>query len=490
MSTLNIKRVLYFEAKKLAVNCPRGSEILTLCDTPGAMAALPIAIGLNAGRGYYEAYAEDIDPSNVFGRIMTLKDDTGSDLAFSELENLSPFGFEIRVTGKVNPTTVTGTITEFIASGVASVQTDSLEDEIKKEKERVVLEGLCPEEIVDEVIQVMKRNRVEDYLIVRTLKSYSKYEVPAHYPKTMYVDVTPTTADESLFSECLRNALDGFPIVYEGGKSVGKNVCAETIAFCLQRPFFLTSFSKGMGRDEIFGSKTTENSASEGLSLEDAFEYVALMQNKALSKESMERAAKFEYYKAKAASVSIVQEVSEFVKWLKVGGVMVFNEMNMAEANFFSSFANQLTDNTGFVNCPGIGRVAIHEKCILIGGQNPGYQGTQAQNDATMSRFGSITFPAPKSIKGILEENLKGRLDKEYIKQAEECYKVLLDNAENNIVPDAVLNIRGFVRALESVANSGCRARLFRQLEIHVVGTCPIRSRETVSMVISQKVSL
>ena len=164
--------------------------------------------------------------------------------------------------------------------------------------------------------------------------------------------------------------------------------------------------------DQLRERSLIEYSAAELLTEELADAYLQVAAGNREIPATVEKAAKYEYLRAKASSVSIVQEESCLVEWIKNGGVMCFNEMNMAEANFFASFTNQLTDNTGFIDIPGYGHLEINPDCILIGTQNADYTGVCEQNDATMSRFGCIQFPYPKSIKAQLEATVgKDRLD-------------------------------------------------------------------------------
>ena len=170
---------------------------------------------------------------------------------------------------------------------------------------------------------------------------------------------------------------------------------------------------------------------------------------------------------------------------------MCFNEMNMAEANFFASFTNQLTDNTGFIDIPGYGHLEINPDCILIGTQNADYTGVCEQNDATMSRFGCIQFPYPKSIKAQLEATVgKDRLDKAYFKQTDELYKTLYAAVTKGMVGNSCLNIRGFIRGLKGVSQVPGLSTLKRQIEIHVIDTCPVDDRLQLMQLVREKITL
>ena len=127
----------------------------------------------------------------------------------------------------------------------------------------------------------------------------------------------------------------------------------------------------------------------------------------------------------KAASVNIITENSEFCDWLKNGGVLMINEINMAEANFLQSFINPIGDSTGFLNT-GDGRIYVNPDCWLLGCQNEGFVGSMQQNSATKSRFGVIQFPASNSIrKQIVAEC--GPTPEDMLKQCETLYKLFIN---------------------------------------------------------------
>ncbi len=124
----------------------------------------------------------------------------------------------------------------------------------------------------------------------------------------------------------------------------------------------------------------------------------------------------------------------------------------------------------------------------------------EAQNEATMSRFGCIVFPQPKSIKAQLVAATEARLKKGGVPNAgldakhyDECqafYRQCRDAANKGMVSNACLNIRGFVRALTEVAESSGYAKLKRQIEIHVINTCPADDRGALKATLEQIVTL
>lgn len=382
-------------------------------------------------------------------------------------------------------------------SASTGTDTKAFETEIA----RIESEGICERSELDKRIKAMRDNRFPDELIMRILKQYRSYKKEVKIPKTIYIDPDPDR-NPSVLGECALQMLIGRATIFEGDKSVGKNVAADTLAWMFGMPQYLITFNRLMTQDDIYGTKTTEipelmkmsDKEVEDLGLND----LAVKQNIALGKqishEWAKKSVKFEALKAKAASMQIRQEASQLTDWLADGGLMVWNEMNMAESNFFESFANPITDGTGFLDCPGMGRIYINKDCRLIGNQNKGYTGEMDQNDATMSRFGCVVFNNPKSVKDILKaaakEAAKAGLSDQYYRQADELYQSLMAGVHKATISNSCLNIRGFAAALDAAAFLPGYVRLSDALITNVVNTCPVDERETLTTQIRDKITL
>jgi hypothetical protein len=206
--------------------------------------------------------------------------------------------------------------------------------------------------------------------------------------------------------------------------------------------------------------------------------------------EMKKSVADLELKAAQAQSVNIIIDQSELYDWLVDGGLMVFNEMNMAESNFFASFSNQLLDGTGFLFIPGRGEVPINPDCVLCGTQNADYEGVEQQNEATMSRFNCMVFEQPETIKEQLKVAVKSELkkngyeatdvDNKLLVQCEQFYKHCRGAVKNGDLSNAVLNIRGFVRAVTTVIESDGYKTLKRAVQESVINTCPVDERESL----------
>ncbi|MCR5624998.1 MAG: AAA family ATPase [Lachnospiraceae bacterium] len=362
----------------------------------------------------------------------------------------------------------------------AEIKSDS---SFKEETERIVSEGITTREEIDERIKCMRSNGVPDGIIHLVLDNYKEYSKPVKRPKTLYRDPTVGKEKETIFTRMISQTLVGRATIYEGDKSVGKNVASETLAWVLGMPYFLITFNRMLTQDEIYGTKSTAEPKLIKMTDDEAVN---------LAKKDKET---FDVLCAKAATVQIKQEISQLTEWLSSGGVMCFNEMNMADSNFFGSFTNQITDGTGFLDVPGIGRVYINPNCVLVGNQNKGYTGAMEQNEATMSRFGCIQFDYPASIKEILMASAKiakkNNLDEQYYEQCDKLYKIYLAAVrKGQSISNAVLNIRGFVSALDAVSLLPGFITLSSEIEINVINTCPEEDRAVLITTLKDVITL
>ena len=466
---------------------PRGTEFITLAQAleAGAEVSVPVILQ-REGENLIAAYAEEVAQCNRIGVMRA------ADSSFNVLCEVLESGCEYRAraTGTNGKDSITIKVEEYEPEVKAASDDDT--GDLAEEIKRIVYMGICDEESLKRNIRVMRSHRCSEEMIRQILATYREYDKAAHVPKTIYIDPEPKSKEESIFSLCLLNTLIGAATIYEGDKSVGKNVCAETVAMVRNQPYYIITFNRMMTADDVYGSKSTDNSASAELTVELAAAAVEVqVRGENAGPKAREMAAQFELLKARCAAVSIVQDASQLVEWLQNGGVMVFNEMNMAEANFFSSFTNQITDGTGFLDVPGIGRIPVNKDCVLIGTQNAEYTGTQEQNDATMSRFGCIEFPYPSSIKHQLKAVVgKDRLDDVYFTQCDNLYQTLLKSVKAGTVSNSCLNIRGFCRALNAVAQVNGLTKLKKQIQVHVVNTCPLDERTNLMMQVNDKISV
>lgn len=377
---------------------------------------------------------------------------------------------------------------EVISGGVV-VTTDAFEDEIK----RIVDAGISTREILEKNIQVMRENRIGEGRILTVLKRYKKYDKPAWIPDAYYVDVNPEMSKSILNRALKASLITGHALVFEGDKSVGKNVCGETIAAVRGMPYFFMGFDAYMTTDTVYGESKTDNSAGAQLELRQAMSYIKTqtMPDKA-TPEEFEEAANFDLLKAKAATVQIVREYSELVKWAQIGGVMMFNEYNMGDANLKQQFMNPMLDSTRALDVPGLGMLRLNPDCVLICSANPGFVGEMAENAATRSRLGTIKFPNASEIIKQLKSSLgEDFLPEKYFVACNEYYKAV--KAMVGTISDQCLNIRGFKRALEDVKQDimdGEEPSLADDIVTEVIDSCPKEDISNLTMQLNEIVDI
>ena len=499
------------------ITCQAGSAVIRMTKDLGESDELKVKliIGKTQKQGKWPVYldSESGDDANLVAKIIEIKEDDGTVLDDTDIEALISEGhYRIVITGP-QTNMINGKLQLLKSSAAASQSSDAeLSDELKHLMDAKVQAGIVTREDINARVKFMQDNGVDTFLITRVVKGYRTYRKPAHIPGCLYVDPYLESSrrqkQEGIISEGLRAAVGRMGMICEGEKSTGKNVYLETLSWLLGMPMYLITFSRQMSPSSIYGEKTTDNSAAEALrsdlALNGAKAEIRAGRHSYSDPQAMRNdvdlAAQFELLKAQAASVNIVIDASELYDWLTDGGLMCFNEMNMCEANFFASFTNQLLDGTGFLFVPGRGEVPIHPDCVLFGTQNADYQGVEQQNEATLSRFGCIEFKQPETIKKQLQTAVmaklkkdgfpKTSLDAKYYNACEAFYKQCRGAVRKAAVSNACLNIRGFVRALVTVAESDGYATLERQVEMHVVNTCPFDERQPLLDILKNVIAI
>lgn len=480
--------------------CPAAPIVRELLEKGAA--SVNVVIGADKVRGAYPVYLEDESRQNLFG-FVNLITDNETTIGDDEIQKLISAKPTIKLNRMMSANIIHASI-QVDDTQRSAVDNTFVSERLQKIMDEKIAAGFVTAEDMDAKLKYMQANHVPEPVMYRVVKGYRKYNKPAQRQKTAYIDHALTENKEGVITEGLRCALLRQPTICEGEKSVGKNIYMENIAWLLNMPLYMIGFSRNMDPNSIYGEKSTDNSASEALrGMEDgAIAKVMLETNQPFKSAESQRkavnaAAAFELNKAMAASVSIITDASELYDWMVDGGVMVFNEMNMAESNFFSSFANPLTDGTGFLFFPGRGEIKKNDDAVLFGTQNADYEGVQTQNEATISRFNTLHFPQPRNIAELLkvatESNLKAidcdyKLPDKYYKVAEQFYQGCMDAVHKGTIRNDVLNIRGLVRALTVVADSECTCTLARWLDVGVVSTCPATDQQHIRSILKSMV--
>lgn len=491
--------------------CPMRDKVLDVLDkvADGDIAPVKVVIGAKKEDGKVALYIDNDAPENFFGIVKSCAKDN-EEISEPLMEQLIvDKNYEIQLRSRAK-FTISGQLHILKADGSASGKSDeSISEDLRAVIEEKIAEGIVDREDMDERIKVFKTNHVDDFLMMRIIKGYRKYKKDVRKPNCIYVDPFLESSlkegEEPIISEILRSCVSRNGIIFEGEKSVGKNVCATTIAWLMGMPERLFTCSRQMTTSTLYGEKTTDNSALEALNAAD-IEKLALArlgverQNARVELETFKNAAKYDVIKAKAASTNIIIEDSELVDWLQDGGILILNEMNLCEPNLLASFLNPILDGTGYLTIQGRGEVKVNPDCVLIGTQNADYAGTEEQNEATMSRLACERFRQPGSVAELLVNSVQAKLnedgftkagvDSKYIAQADKFYGAIRHAVEEGLITNAALNIRGFVRALAAVFESDGHCRLKRQLELNVVNTCPLMEAEVLRGVLQNVVTL
>ena len=391
--------------------------------------------------------------------------------------------YTVTITGMVPG--VANTMAMTIVKNIVAVAAPASTGDISKfaaEMARIVDNGIRSQEDVDIMMKSMKQNELTDKEIFAVLAANTQFRPGVRKPKAIYQKVK----NEASMRRMVQRALGGRSFILEGGQSVGKNVAAETLCFWLNLPWFLVTMSADMSTDDIYGGKSTDNTAGQMLTLDLA--------KKALAGDK-EAQILYDLYKAKAASVQIVMDESEFCRWLEEkdngGGslpaVFMLNEMNMGDPNLLAGVFNQVLDGTSFISVPGRGRLNVNPNSFIIGTQNPGFEGTQTQNQATVSRFGVFKFGFPDNIVAPLRAGLGDFADEvpgAVYNQVNKLYMETLESVKSGELSDACLNIRGYVAAIKFAVQ--WEDSLSDSILIEVVNGCPVEDQA----VLTQKVAL
>ena len=244
--------------------------------------------------------------------------------------------------------------------------------------------------------------------------------------------------------------------------------------------------------EDVYGTKTTDNSAAEKLELDLAKAKIKVeLASQKATDEDYEKAAMFELYKAQSACIRLIQSTSDIIRWAKEGGTILYDEVNMANANILQTVMNSVADNEKVLIVPGVGNIKLNKNCVLLAGMNPGYAGTNDLNVATKSRCGFINFEFPKQIKPQLKANFAdGEVPENYYDACEQLYGRFSDAAQSKNISADCLNIRGFVNALKACAMFPDATRLRTQINIYVVAGCDDEERGILETILNDTIRI
>lgn len=467
----------------------RGTEFMEAVEKNN-LDACNIILYLDSARGSVVYAALDTaSDSNSIGMCTKIEDKQGNTYTGEQVRDfIEDDNYEVTFNKIESKNIYTLNVKELVDETVVIKPSLTLEEAVEK----VINAKICTKTELNERIKVMRANRVSETIIAKTIASYKKYDREIRKPSAIFIDPDPKS-EESIMQSALISAGTKRPTIFNGLHSSGKNVCAETLAWLLNKPYFLVGISAHSDTEELFGSKATEVPELNNLSdkeLLDLAKASIKVEQGSVDNDDIKKAARYDALKAKAASVAIKTELSEFVDWLQTGGVLMLNEINMAEPNFLQKFINPIGDGTGFITTSN-GRIDIHEDCWLLGSMNENYTGSMPQNMATGTRFKHIIFPAPKSIRKQLVSSVNAKLDKKYFEACEKCYKDFKGYIQgNSMVSQQCLNIRGFKEALEEVAYAEGETTLRSKIIECVINGCVEEERYQLITILEDAVHI
>ena len=403
-----------------------------------------------------------------------------ADIDASELPNV----YEVTITG------LTADGKNFEAK-LSSEGTAAKTAEFEEEQKAIIEKGMVSETKLEKIMALLKRSRVLPDVIRDVLERIGEAgenQTELGDCEATYEDANPSR-EYSILHDALIFVFTRACVIFVGPKSTGKNVLAKTVAWILCTPFYQISLNLDTTADDVYGPRSTDNSAMNRLDLELALAKVKVQMlteaGKAaeITEELLKKAAEFELLAAQSAAIHIVQLESDILKWARYGGVLLLDEMNLAEANFLASLIHPLADGTKCLVGPGeIGTIPLHPNCVLFAGMNPAtsdYTGTRQLNDATESRCGEIWFEMPESVEQILKANFdmaNTTLKEKHFKACDEVYKAFKNTKENRAgMSDKALNVRGLVRSLKAVERYPQSTKLGWQIQLNVVD--PVRNK-------------
>ena len=438
-----------------------------------------------------------LDKSKIMmGRVLSITDAAGEEEDKDHfISRFTPSTQSLRFSEVSEDGTLIFDILEEAGVRDKSVMTD--EDRVKEAIAEAVKSGVVTEEDARARIDYMLANHVEWDWIKEVISFWQPHEKAVVKPSCLYVDMFLEEAvdagREGVISRMLTHIVLGYAVIVESDRGLGKLVLTKTIAWLLGLPVYDAIFSHDMPQSVVYGEHKTDDTASLFLASEEAMQL-------ALDAEKGETTARARLglMKARAASVSVVIDRSEFYKCLADRGMMAVDELNCGDANFVERVFNPLLDGHGTLYFPGLGPMEAKRPFSLIATQNAGYEGTMEQNMATMSRFKFVRLEYPRSVRKILESAVEAELKergidrlpkREFIDQAEKFYDRIHRAFSGNLISDTALNIRGFVSSLVTVTVRP-KASLNQFLQDGVINACPQMERALLTEQLNETVTL
>jgi len=211
---------------------------------------------------------------------------------------------------------------------------------------------------------------------------------------------------------CVKGLLEGYHILLEGGKGVGKNTLVDTLAFMFQRPLYEYPFNGGTDTNSIIGEDT--------LTVDEAGNTVV----------------KFKEHQLLMA----MQDT--------LGAWFCGDEINMTRSEVLSVL-HMVTDYRNKLDVPGYGIVKAHPAFRFIGTMNYGYMGTVELNEAFSDRFMVVHVPPMnnKDFINALQSRFEG-LTKDAATLLVKLFRDLDMKAQGGNITSRAVTVRGLFQSL------------------------------------------
>ena len=493
-----IKGSFVFEAK-IPASFAGGEKVIEAYERKEVIPELTVSKAAWGGSSYTLMTVE----GEEVARINMIRNDDGSEI--QDLESLvarmTPESYKV-VIDTIEGRTMTGHIDHMVDE--STVVDGRSDEEIGSDIQQLISEkvsaGIVTQEDAEERIRYMKDHGADEALIFMVIKAWIPHEKAVRKPDCLYVDKFLEQAhanhEDGVIVQILKMTTLGYSIIVSSARGLGKLVLTQTVAWLRGQPVYSAILSRDTSAEIAEGKAMTDNTASDWLMSEEArkVSYDALCGD-------LKSKATMELMSARAASVSIVIDKSEFYKCMKDRGVMAVDEINCGDPNLVERIFNPLLDGHKKMYFPGLGELTAERPFTVIATMNEGYEGTNEQNMATMSRFKHIRLQYPKTLRDIIEASAKAELKNlgypdvkirtELLNQAEKFYNKIFKASigAEPLISDTALNVRGFASALVTctVFEGSSLAQYLRD---GVLNACPAEELDVLEGILQDTVSI
>ena len=393
---MKTKESFVFSANIPAV-FPGGEQVIEAYSKGEQVPELTVSKASWGGSGYTLMTVESQEDA---ARITGIQNEDGSEIQDLEalVSRMNPEEYKV-VVDNVEGRTMTGHIDHMVDE---STVVDSRSDkEIGSDIQQLIAEkvsaGIVTQEDAEERIRYMKDHGADEALIFMVIKDWVPHEKAVRKPDCLYVDKFLEQAhanhEDGVIVQILKMATLGYSIIVSSARGLGKLVLTQTIAWLRGQPVYSAILSRDTSAEIAEGKAMTDNTASDWLMSEEArkVSYDALCGD-------LKSKATMDLMSARAASVSIVIDKSEFYKCMKDRGVMAVDEINCGDPNLVERIFNPLLDGHKKMYFPGLGELTAERPFTVIATMNEGYEGTNEQNMATMSSTSVFSIPRRSGI--------------------------------------------------------------------------------------------